>query len=82
MKYKLEVISAMEKTKEFYFETLEEVLDEKRSQKKAHEEELKEKETQHKKVYDCDGSCSSFLHTKARSQIKFKVSIARWEVIG
>lgn len=82
MKYKLEVICSAMSTQNIYVDTLEEVLEQKELTKERLKQELEFKEKQHKEVYDCDGSCSSFLHEKARHQVKFKIYLAKWEVIG
>lgn len=83
MMYKLEVLSAAAQRKEHYFESLEEVLNEKERIKGQLETELKEALAEHYNNYDCkDLHCQVSIRLKKEYFVKFRISIARWEVIG
>ena len=83
MIYKLEVISATVQRKEHYFDSLEEVLSERRRIRERLNLELIEALEEHQKKFDCaNPSCDIVMRLKHDYEVRFKISIARWEVIG
>lgn len=81
--YKLEVLSAAAQRKEHYFESLEKVLSEKERIKEQLDIELDEALAKHVEMSGCnDSTCSIAMRLKHDYFVKFRISIARWEVIG
>lgn len=83
MMYKLEVLSAAAQRKEHYFNSLEEVLNEKERIKEQLGIELDEALAEHVEMSGCnDSSCQVAMRLKHEYFVTFKIYIARWEVIG
>ena len=83
MRYKIEVISTAANTKHIYVDTLEEVTEQKKLIRKELKEKLKFEIERHEKDYECnDETCRTRMRIKINHEVRFKVYIARWEVIG
>lgn len=83
MMYKLEVLSAAAQRKEHYFNSLEEALSERGRIREQLNLELIEALEEHQKEYDCENSsCNVAMRLKHEYEVRFKIYIARWEVIG
>lgn len=83
MMYKLEVLSAAAQRKEHYFNSLEEALSERGRIREQLAVELDEALAEHVEISGCnDSTCSVAMRLKHEYFVKFRIYIARWEVIG
>lgn len=83
MIYKLEVISAAAARKEYFHESLEEILEQRDRVKEQLGIELDEALAKHVEITGCnDSTCRVAMRLKHEYFVKFRISIARWEVIG
>lgn len=83
MMYKLEVLSDAAQSKEHFYSSLEEVLEGREKIKESLNEVLNEALAIHVENTGCDNpTCKEVMRLKHFYFAKFRISIARWEVIG